>query len=100
MTDKHGTEASGLPLIAAEYARNADPDQNLGHIAINVDDGLLNPQKSTFSEEQLKLAELEKANMSTARKRGGMKVAFGVSKDRFMWAREELDGCIWPFSNL
>ena len=77
MTDKLGTEASGLPLIAAEHARNADSDANSGHIAINVDDGLLNPQKSTFSEEQLKLAELEKANMSTARKRGGMKVALG-----------------------
>ncbi len=79
MVDRLGTEASGLPLIPAEHAVPPDKISGSLHVAIAVNDEVLNPQKSTFSEEQMKLAELRKAEMSTYRKRGGMKLTFRVS---------------------
>ena len=81
MVDRLGTEASGLPLIPAEHAVPTDDISGSLHIAITVNDDVLSPQKSTFSEEQLKLAELKKAEMSTVRKRGGMKLTFRVRSD-------------------
>ena len=80
MADRLGTEASGLPLIPAEHAVRPDEIYGSLHIAINVDDAL-SPQKSSFSEEQFKLMELKKAEMSTVRKRGGMKLTFRVRSD-------------------
>ena len=82
MADSIGTETSGLPLIAATHANPTCEGESPGHIAINVESDVLNPQKSTFSEEQLKLSELEKADMSNVRKRSGMKIIFRVRRLR------------------
>ena len=82
MAERIGTEASGLPLISAAHANPTCEGENPGHITINVESDVLNPQKSTFSEEQLKLSELEKADMSNVRKRSGMKVIFRVRRLR------------------
>jgi hypothetical protein len=78
MADRIGTEASGLPLIATSHLTPTCEGESPGHIAINVENDVVNPQKSTLSEEQLKLSELEKADMSIVRKRSGMKVIFRV----------------------
>lgn len=97
MADRLGTEASGLPLIPAEHAVPPDEISGSLHISINVDD-VLSPQKSAFSEEQFKLAELKKAEMSTVRKRGGMKLTFRVSSDHTIQSLSK--GCPHERSHL
>ena len=78
MADTLDTEASGLPLIPAEHAAPPEDRSGARHVTITVNDEVLRPEKSTFSEEAFKLAELKKAEMSTVRKRGGMKLTFRV----------------------
>ena len=81
MADRLGTEASGLPPIPADRAGPPEDISGTPHVSITVNDEVLRPQNSTFSEEQFKLAELKKAEMSTGRKRGGMKLTFRVGSD-------------------
>ena len=82
MNDTIASEASGLPLIAAEHASPTEIRPDVRHVTIAIDEDILNPQKSTLSEERFKVAELEKAKMSSVRKRNGMKVTFRVRSDR------------------
>ena len=79
MSYRLGTEASGLPLIAAKGPSIKLEDGSTTDVAIDVSDDNVLPQKSTFSEEQMKQSELKKAEMSSVRKRNGMKVVFRVS---------------------
>ena len=79
MSYRLGTEASGLPLIAAKGPSMKIADESTTEVAIDVSDDTVLPQKSTFSEEQMKQAELKKTDMSSVRKRNGMKVVFRVS---------------------
>ena len=82
MSYRLGKEASGLPLIAAKGLSIKVADGSTTEVAIVVSDGTVLPQKSAFSDEQMKQAELKKADMSSVRKRNGMKVVFRVSLTR------------------
>ncbi len=77
MADKIGTEVSGLPLISDT---NGEGLESGGSVSITIESPL-GAQKSMLSEAAI-LSEVERAKMSSVRKRNGMKVVFRV---RVLW---------------
>lgn len=73
MADHIGTEVSGLPLISDN---NGDCVVSAGSVSITIGTHLA-AQKSNMSEGSI-LSEVERAKMSSVRKRNGMKVVFRV----------------------